>query len=243
MENKKLFMISFLVNFIFSMITVLLSLIVFKINKSSTDISLVMIAFIGSLLITRGVLLKNFLSSRSEIVIGSGIFSIGCLLMFLGSTKLLFMFFGAVAFGLAIGMIPPAILSLLSSDDEVNKDMNLGIYNAIVALAAVFSPKIGEEMYDLNPQLLFEIWLILAIGIFLLALLIKEQQNNSSEDTLVNLKKVVTNSKFQIYFLTLLFSSISYGAYRFILQKSSCRFAYIISFFGQAISWCSFSKK
>ncbi|MCR1902217.1 hypothetical protein [Ligilactobacillus apodemi] len=239
MENKKLFMISFLVNFIFSMITVLLSLIVFKINKSSTDISLVMIAFIGSLLITRGVLLKNFLSSRSEIVIGSGIFSIGCLLMFLGSTKLLFMFFGAVAFGLAIGMIPPAILSLLSSDDEVNKDMNLGIYNAIVALAAVFSPKIGEEMYDLNPQLLFEIWLILAIGMFLL----KEQQNNSSEDTLVNLKKVVTNSKFQIYFLTLLFSLISYGAYRFILQKSSCRLAYIISFFGQAISWCSFSKK
>lgn len=59
MSNKKLFGISFLVNFTFSMLTTLLSLIVYDINQKSSDITFVKGAFICSLILVRALQFKN----------------------------------------------------------------------------------------------------------------------------------------------------------------------------------------
>ncbi|UTC74668.1 hypothetical protein E4O03_10720 [Treponema sp. OMZ 792] len=139
MNEKKLFTVSFFINFIFSMLTALLSLIVFNINKKTGDINIIMMTFISSLLLTRVFSIWNFLKARTEIILGSILFTAGCLILVIESGSMTWMFIGTVLFGISIGLVPPAILVLLS-ENENKRTSNLGIYNAIVAIASVFSP-------------------------------------------------------------------------------------------------------
>ena len=212
--NRNLFGVSFLVNLIFSMLTALLSLIVFNINHSTADINFVMLAFISSLLITRIILFNNIFSFKVNIVIGSFFFLSGCLILYLESDNTTLILIGAILFGLAIGMIPPAILSLLSNTDD--KDKNLGMYNTIVAIASVLSPLIGERLYEHNARILFCIWFILSLIMFYLSIKLNEKVENreklSAGNTLYHLRRVIINRDFQIYFITLLFSSVTYGS-------------------------------
>jgi membrane protein len=124
-------------------------------------------------------------------------------------------FVGSFLFGLSIGLVPPAILVLLSENKD-KRTFNLGIYNSIVALASIFSPIIGENIYHKNPYLLFFCWVIFASIMTIVALLLKKEKDNEESTTnykaIYNFKKVVSNTKFQISFVILLFSSISYGS-------------------------------
>lgn len=211
--NKTLFGISFFVNLIFSMLTTLLSLIVFNINHSTEDINIIMFVFISSLLITRIILFNNFFSFKTEIVVGCFLFLLACLILYINSTNIVLMVIGAILFGLSIGMIPPAILSMLSSTN--NKDKNIGVYNIIVALASVTSPLLGEILYEYNVRILFFVWLVLSSIMVFLSVNLKEKclddKKEPSDSTLYHLKRVIINRSFQIYFVTLLFSSITYG--------------------------------
>lgn len=214
--NKKLFFISFIINFVFSMLTTLLSLIVFNINKSTGDINIVMVSFIGSLLITRIFSISNFLKARTEIILGSILFGIGCLILVIDSNSMAWMLTGAILFGISIGLVPPAILVLLS-ETESTRSLNLGIYNAIVAIASVFSPIIGENIYTVNKMLLFLGWLIFSIIMIIISLTLSKKRINTTGTTINhnmihNLKKVTSNEMFRISFVILLFSSITYGS-------------------------------
>ncbi|WP_253723092.1 MFS transporter [Treponema sp. OMZ 787] len=215
MNEKKLFTVSFFINFIFSMLTALLSLIVFNINKKTGDINIIMMTFISSLLFTRVFSIGNFLKARTEIILGSILFTAGCLILVIESSSMTWMFIGTVLFGISIGLVPPAILVLLS-ENENKRTSNLGIYNAIVAIASVFSPIIGENVYNTNPYFLFVSWFIFASIMTIISLSLNRQKVSVGEDSaskmLYNLKKVLSNKIFQISFIVLLFSSISYGS-------------------------------
>ena len=196
------------------MLTTLLSLIVYNINYSTSDINVTMITFMSSLLLTRLMSLGGFLKARTEIILGSCAFILGCLILVVVHNSMSFMFAGAILFGLSIGLIPPAILVLLSEKD-LQRDSNLGIYNIIVALASVFSPLIGEGLYNLNAELLFIGWFVFSIVMGIMSLLIKKSTYNkeaSKKSLALNLKSVMFNKQFQISFVVLLFSSISYGS-------------------------------
>lgn len=213
--NKKLFFISFIINFVFSMLTTLLSLIVFNINRSKADINVVMIAFISSLLITRVFSISNFLKARTEIILGSILFGIGCLILVIDSNNMAWMLTGAILFGISIGLVPPAILVLLS-ENEGTRSLNLGIYNAIVAIASVFSPIIGENIYTMNKMLLFIGWLMFSVVMIIISLTLSKRRLNTTRtinhNMIHNLKMVTSNEMFRISFVILLFSSITYGS-------------------------------
>lgn len=215
MEARKLFSISFFINFIFMMLTTILSLIVFNINQSTSDINVIMAVFASSLLITRVFSMTNLLKFRAEIIFGSFSFVLGCLMLVINSGSMIFLFTGATLFGMSVGLVPPAILVALS-DNKEKRDSNLAIYNAIVALASVFSPIIGESIYTINSSLLFTSWLLLALVMAILALFLKKgisnEASSSSNTRFYNLKKVFSNKLFRIAFIVLLFSSISYGS-------------------------------
>ena len=215
MNEKKLFSVSFFMNFVFSMLTTLLPLIVFNINESTKDINVIMITFTGSLLVTRLFSIWNLLRVKTEIVLGCILFTVSCLILVIESNSMEWMFVGSLLFGLSIGLVPPAILVLLSENKD-KRTFNLGIYNSIVALASIFSPIIGENIYHKNPYLLFFCWVIFASIMTIVALLLKKEKDNEESTTnykaIYNFKKVVSNTKFQISFVILLFSSISYGS-------------------------------
>ena len=215
MNEKKLFGVSFFMNFVFSMLTTLLPLIVFNINESTKDINVIMITFISSLLVTRLFSIWNLLKAKTEIVLGCILFTVSCLILAIESNSMEWMFVGSSLFGLSIGLVPPAILVLLSENKD-KRTFNLGIYNSIVALASIFSPIIGENIYHKNPYLLFLCWIIFASIMTIVALLLKKEKDNEESTTkykaIYNFKKVVSNTKFQISFVILLFSSISYGS-------------------------------
>ena len=215
MNEKKLFSVSFFMNFVFSMLTTLLPLIVFNINESTKDINIVMITFISSLLVTRLFSIWNLLKTKTEIVLGCILFTVSCLILAIESNSMEWVFVGSLLFGLSIGLVPPAILVLLSENKD-KRTFNLGIYNSIVALASIFSPIIGENIYHKNPYLLFFCWVIFASIMTIVALLLKKEKDNEESTTnykaIYNFKKVVSNTKFQISFVILLFSSISYGS-------------------------------
>ncbi len=214
MNDKNLFTISFLINFVFSMLTTLLALIVFNINKSTTDINIVMSTFISSLLIIRMLSLVNLLKPRTEIILGSALFSVACFILLFNYKSMYMMFVGSILFGVSIALVPPAILVLLSANER-NRSYNVGIYNAIVAVASVFSPIIGENIYYNNPYLLFTAWFLLALVMTIMSLLLKREAHNTEklkEKTLFNLKNVFSNKIFRMSFVVLLFSSITYGS-------------------------------
>ncbi|HEO7790329.1 TPA: MFS transporter, partial [Streptococcus agalactiae] len=213
MSNKKLFGISFLVNFTFSMLTTLLSLIVYDINQKSSDITFVKGAFICSLILVRALQFKNSFPPLTNICVGSALFTLGCFILTIQYHNFIWMILGAMLFGVAIGLVPPAILTMIS--DNENPDLNLGIYNSIVAISSIFSPLVGETIYKINPQSIFIGWFISSLLMTIVAFTIspksiqvKESRNETNKQSISS----VLNKEFLMMFFVLFFTSISYGS-------------------------------
>lgn len=120
-----------------------------------------MTVFASSLLITCVFSMTNLLNSRAKIILGSLLFVLGCLMLVINSGSMILLSVGATLFGISVGLVPPAILVALS-DNRKKRDSNLAIYNAIVALASVFSPIIGESI--LHGQFLPSLYLMAPLG-------------------------------------------------------------------------------
>ncbi|WP_413521878.1 MFS transporter [Brochothrix thermosphacta] len=148
-----------------------------------------------------------------SIVAGTFLFMIGFLLLILNKDNLIVFFIGSIIFGIIIGLVPPAILTLLTKDDRAVA--NIKIYNTTIGLASAFSPIVVEKLYGILVEGIYIIWFILGVILFLLS--IKLLSNSTMKS--VNLKKEVTTLKitaelleYTQIFIILLLSSISYGA-------------------------------
>lgn len=211
-DNRKIFLISFIVNIVFSMITALLALIVYTINHNIYDVNYIMTAFISTLVLTRILLVKVQLSPSFQVILGSFLFTFGCLFLTIFSDCFAMVFIGALLFGMAIGFIAPALLTMLT---DSNAERNIGIYNTIVAIASIFSPLIGEKFYAFNSLMLFTFWLILSILMTILSIMIKEKNTTlliGVNKDMKNISVILSNRAFKEAFWVLLFSSISYGS-------------------------------
>ncbi|EPT95912.1 TPA: MFS transporter [Streptococcus agalactiae] len=100
------------------------------------------------------------------------------------------------------------------SDNE-NPDLNLGIYNSIVAISSIFSPLVGETIYKINPQSIFIGWFISSLLMTIVAFTIspksiqvKESRNETNKQSISS----VLNKEFLMMFFVLFFTSISYGS-------------------------------
>ena len=93
------------------MITALLALIVYTINHNIYDVNYIMTAFISTLVLTRILLVKVQLSPSFQVILGSFLFTFGCLFLKIFSDCFAMVFIGALLFGMAIGFIAPVYVT------------------------------------------------------------------------------------------------------------------------------------
>lgn len=93
---------------------------------------------------------------------------IGFLLLILNKDNLIVFFIGSIIFGIIIGLVPPAILTLLTKDDRAVA--NIKIYNTTIGLASAFSPIVVEKLYGILVEGIYIIWFILGVILFLLSI-------------------------------------------------------------------------
>lgn len=208
-------MIALIVNFIFMMLTTLLPILVFNISNSATDIGTVLTLFMISLLIMRLICLKKNIKPDLAIVLGSALFLIGFVLMESFTASLSIFYIGSILFGFSIGLVPPALLTMLTNTEK-SAEKNVSKYNIIIAFASATAPFIGESFMEKNSDKLFMVWIIGALIMLLLSFvsffkyksetILKEERYEEKGTNIFRFKE------YRRMFLLLLLSSISYGA-------------------------------
>lgn len=213
--NRILIAISLIINFIFMMLTTLLPILVFNITRSTTDVGGVLTVFMISLLLVRIISLKRYMDPVLAVVAGCILFFCGFLLLFYFQKNLIVFYGGSILFGVSIGLVPPAILTLLTREASESKK-NISMYNLIIAFASASAPFVGEVMYKDFTKTLFGFWICSAFAMSVLAtyLLFKDKPKNKKiiqvkQEELPIFKDLRSYGQ---QFLPLLFSSISYGA-------------------------------
>lgn len=210
-----LFLIVVLINFLFMMLTTLLPILIFEITNSITEVGTVLTIFMISMILVRIACMVKKVKPIKALIFGTSIFFIGFIIINIYSAQIYWYYIGSIFFGIAIGLAPPAILTLLTTSSQASTK-NLSIYNSCVAFASALSPIIGEYIYNNFNRIIYYIWTIGAFFIFMLSIiLIKILKNNedviqeksiSKNDNLLNNRQHISN------FVILLIASVSYGA-------------------------------
>lgn len=212
--NTIILLITFLVNFLFMMLTTLLPILVFDITNSAISVGLVLTIFMISLLTIRIICLRIILDSKKSLLFGSILFFIGFLMVNMDKNNFMFFCLGAVFFGIAIGLVPPALLTILTNSEQFI-EKTIGTYNSIVAIASIISPLIGETLFHFSLNILYFSWLIGALVMLCLSIaivkFINKKPNNTKKLSDTRMSNVFKLGKFRTIFLVLLLTSISYG--------------------------------
>jgi len=210
-----LFLIAILVNFLFMMLTTLLPILIFQISNSVTKVGMVLTIFMISLILIRIVCMLKKVKPIRAIISGTFLFLTGFIIIKFYSTRIFWYYFGSVFFGIAIGLVPPAVLTLLTASSQVSAK-NLRIYNSCVAFASALAPLTGEYIYNKFYNIIYDIWIIGAlISLIASIILIKMLNNNEDvvqEKLILKYDNPLKNGQHIGNFIILLISSISYGA-------------------------------
>lgn len=212
-----LFGIVLLVNFLFMMLTSLLSVLVFGISSSAAAVGAVLTVFMVSLLVIRIVCLKVYIKPVYSVITGSCLFFLAFLVLFFFNRVLPAYYFGSILFGISIGLIPPALLTLTTKDPAL-AEKNVKIYNSIVAVTSAVSTLFAERIYDTSKTLLLTIWLIGSFIMLIFAVILTvyfKKEFSSDKGKTISTSKISDLFKNRYYvniFVVLILSSISYGA-------------------------------
>lgn len=210
-----LFLIVILINFLFMMLTTLLPILIFEITNSTMKVGTVLTIFMISMILVRIACMIKKVKPIKALISGTSIFFIGFILINIYSTQIYWYYIGSIFFGIAIGLAPPAMLTLLttSSQDSTN---NLSIYNSCIAVASALSPLVGEYIYNHFDGIIYYIWTIGAFLIFMLSIILpKTLKNNEDviqEKSIFIKNNFIKNRQHTSSFVILLITSISYGA-------------------------------
>ncbi|GEM_PF-462669 len=210
-----LFLIAILVNFLFMMLTTLLPILIFQISNSVTKVGTVLTIFMISLILIRIVCMLRKVKPIRAIISGTFLFLTGFIIIKFYYTQIFWYYIGSIFFGIAIGLVPPAVLTLLTASSKVSAK-NLRIYNSCVAFASALAPLTGEYIYNKFYNIIYDIWIIGAL-ISLIASIILVKMLNNNEDVvqeklILKYDNPLKNGQHIGNFAILLISSISYGA-------------------------------
>ncbi len=210
-----LFLIVILINFLFMMLTTLLPILIFQISNSITKVGTVLTIFMISMILIRIVCMVKESKPIRALISGTSLFLIGFIIIKFYSTQIFWYYIGSIFFGIAIGLAPPAMLTLLTASSQVSAK-NLSIYNSCVAFASALAPLTGEYIYNKFYKIIYDIWIIGAlIALIASIILIKMLKNNEivvQEKLIPKYDNPLKNEQHKSNFVILLISSISYGA-------------------------------
>lgn len=205
----------FLVNSQFMMLTALLPLFIFDITQTTAHVGTVLMTFMASLLIVRIYCLKKQIPPKTLLLIGSANFFTGFLILFFFTKTLCFYYAGGIFFGSSVGIIGPALLTVLTGKSK-HINVDIGIYNTLVAIASAVSPILGEVIYKHRVNEVLYLWVISSAVLFIIAIIIfiltKNVKTDRKDTAPVKAKNNFLNRCDRAPFIILFWSSISYGA-------------------------------
>lgn len=208
---KTLLCTVFTFHFLFSLLTAILPLLVYGITGNPATSGYVLATFMFALLGSRVYLLKYDVEEVRLLKVGLLFYSSGFGLLLIESTTLFVFFIGALLFGIAVGIIAPALITLVTSSGNQTQKM-VGIYNSLMGIASAIGPFAGLSLfYKVDTVDLYLILFLTSLTIFIPSLLIEMEQER--EKTNANpFRKEIFSLEYMVYYISFLLISISYGA-------------------------------
>lgn len=225
-----------LLNSTFSMLTTLLPLLIYQVDNSTSQVELVLMTFMISLLITRIILFLKTYSFKQFLIVGSVSYSVAFLILTLAD-KIFMFYIGAAFFGLSFAILAPLLLTYLS---RTLKNATT-VYNLLIAFSAAISPLIGEIVYFSYGRWISVIWLFISFVCLILNFYIALKSSNIESEAKDNhgITKH-TISAFKEILISLLLISIPYGAIITYLPLYLSKTNYSIGMF-YSLFWLSYA--
>jgi len=199
-------------NFLFSLLTAILPLLVFDITNSAATSGYVLSTFMVALLGTRIVLLTHEIDAYSLLKIGLAAYCLGFFLLLVNATAIGMFYLGAVMFGMGVGIVAPILITIITGMSQ-KPNSAVGWHNSILGVASAIAPILGVSLYYFfdNRDFLYLILTILSITTLGLAVFIRRIGDKKLfKKTKIN-GEAFSKEYIPSYIIFLL-TSISYGA-------------------------------
>ncbi|MBE1555101.1 MFS transporter [Sporosarcina limicola] len=214
---KKILYIVFVFNFLFSLLTTILPLLVFAITNSSATSGYILSTFMISLLLIRILLIKYNFKLNNIAITGLVFYSLGFFLLLIASSNILYFYIGATLLGIGVGAVAPVLITLITSINE-NTNKMVGLHNSFMGAASATAPFAGVYFYYNFPSFyLYSMLFTLSISVLLISFFIKLNNEDSNSE---KLNKPANNSVIAVFlnkeylsnYSIFLLVSISYGS-------------------------------
>ncbi|MFE3575522.1 MFS transporter [Lysinibacillus sp. NPDC059133] len=211
---KKILYIVFIFNFLFSLLTSILPLLVYAISNSAATSGYVLGTFMAALLIVRFFLLKVHFSEESLLKVGLILYCMGFGLLVLDANSLFLYYVGASFLGLGVGIVSPVLLTLIVNIGD-NKKLSIGLHNSFMGMASATAPFLGLYLfYGIENKMYLYLFLFsVAITTVLTSFFIKKQAVPIELGSrLKHINKNVFSLDYVINYIAFLLISLCYGA-------------------------------
>ncbi|WP_110928853.1 MFS transporter [Bacillus massiliglaciei] len=209
---KRLLYIVFMFNFLFSLLTAILPLLVFDITSSAATSGYVLSAFMIALLGTRMVLLTHEVDAYLLLRTGLTAYCLGFLLLLANGTSIAMFYFGAIILGMGVGIVAPILITIIT-DISRKPNVAVGWHNSLLGIASAIAPILGISLYYFFDQrgFLYLILTILSITTLGIACFVRRIGDKQPlKKTRIN-REAFSKEYIPSYIIFLL-TSISYGA-------------------------------
>ncbi|OXS72692.1 hypothetical protein B1B04_15455 [Lysinibacillus sp. KCTC 33748] len=211
---KKILYIVFIFNFLFSLLTSILPLLVFAISNSAATSGYVLGTFMAALLIVRFFLLKVHFNEESLLKVGLILYCMGFGLLVLDANSLFLYYVGASFLGLGVGIVSPVLLTLIVNIGD-NKKLSIGLHNSFMGMASATAPFLGLYLfYGIENKMYLYLFLFsVAITTVLTSFFIKKQAVPIELGSRIkHINKNVFSLDYIINYIAFLLISLCYGA-------------------------------
>lgn len=208
--KKKILYLVFTFNFLFSLLTAILPLIVFSITNSSATSGYVMTVFMVSLLTVRFILFYKYVEPILLNKFGVISYCLGFLLLVFFYDQIIAFYIGSVFIGAGVGVVGPMLLTMLT--DATSDKKAVSYHNMLMALASASGPVLGVYMLNKLEENMYPILFIMGATMVIVSFLLgKGKVNGKSKSNGLNLKAILLNKDYASNLLIFLISSINYG--------------------------------
>ncbi|MDC3425121.1 MFS transporter [Aquibacillus sp. 3ASR75-11] len=209
--KKKILYLVFTFNFLFSLLTAILPLIVFSITNSSATSGYVMTVFMVSLLTVRFILFYKYVEPILLNKFGVISYCLGFLLLVFYYDQIIAFYIGSVFLGVGVGVVGPILLTMLTDASSDKKAVSY--HNMLMALASATGPVLGVYMLNKLKENMYPILFAMGATMVIVSFLFGKGKVNEekSESNELNLKAIILNKDYASNLLIFLISSINYG--------------------------------
>ncbi|SDZ26449.1 Cyanate permease [Evansella caseinilytica] len=212
---KKIMYTIFIFNFLFSLLTAILPLLVYDLTKTPSTSGYVLTTFMLALIASRLLLFKFYIKELILLKFGLFFYCLGFVVLTIFSNYLLPFYVGAVFFGIGVGTVAPALLTMITNIDG-NKKLMIGLHNSFMGVASAIAPLVGVFLfYNIEQKLyLYFSLFFLALTILIPSFFVKAgiSDNDDSKNSTSKFNKRIFKLDYLSNYFTFLLTSISYGS-------------------------------